>query len=110
MAGKIKWRVDEAPTGPYRSFFKRGWPSASYHSGDPAARIACDQGYRPADAKSSDHPPLLVHIAEWFDREGQCQSFKWRKLKGTFATLSDAKAAAERFIEAHPEYGPKAPA
>lgn len=107
MMAKLKWKVDEAPTGPYRSFSKRGWPSAYYPSGDTAAMIACDQGYRPADAKSGNHPPLIVHIAGWFDREGQCQSFKWRKLKASFATLAEAKSAAERFIAANPAYAPK---
>lgn len=36
---KLKWRVDPAPTGPYRSFSKRAWPSADYPNGATAGYI-----------------------------------------------------------------------
>lgn len=108
MAKKLRWTVDEAPTGPYRSFSKRAWPRASYgKDGKPAAHIVCVDSYRPANAKSGDHPPLSVHVAKWRDRDGDSQTFDWRRLKAEFATLADAKAAAERFLDAHPEFAPK---
>ena len=31
---KLIWKVAEAPTGRFRSFDKRGWPSATYETKD----------------------------------------------------------------------------
>lgn len=103
---KLKWTVDPAPTGPYRSFQGRSWPRGEAN-GEAAARILCEDDYRPANARSGEHKPLRVAVAQWNltaeERVGQ-GAFRWRTLKATAATLPEAKALAERFFEAHPEY------
>lgn len=98
----IKWKVSPAPTGRYRSFERRSWPSADYTiGGKPAAYIACEDDYRPANVREGKHAELAVMIAQWDER-----TFKWRRLQQRFATLELAKSAAERFLRAHPEFWP----
>lgn len=53
---KIKWKVGEKPTGMYRAFQSREWPTACYVVGDRYAfSISCEDEYRPADVKSGKH-------------------------------------------------------
>lgn len=102
---QVKWKVAEAPTGRYRSFEKRGWPSASFKSNDrPAIAIYCADSYTPANVKEGRHAELMVNIAD-YSVEGQ--GFKWRTLKARFKTLDEAKAAGIRALEAHPDFLPK---
>src|SRR5208282_1286331 len=92
---KIRWKVDSAPTGRYRSFSKRGWPSADYANGDIAAHILCEDEYIPSNIKEGKHAPLTVHVADWNippEERGKRGAFVWRKIKGTFATLKEAQA------------------
>lgn len=108
MVIKVKWKVGEPPTGRYRSFHNRTWPSAEYSNGDPALSIACDDSYTSARAKSGQHAPLTLSIAQWPETriDGQ-SSFTWRRLKQRFSTLAEAKAAGEQFINGHPDYVPR---
>ena len=102
---KLKWQVGEAPTGKYRSFVKRSWPTASYKDTDrPALMIECEDSYYPAAAKTGQHKELTVMIADYSVTES---TFQWRRLKARFAILDEAKAAGERFLNAHPEFLPK---
>lgn len=107
---KLKWKVDPLPTGKFRSFQTRGWPSA-VHAGTEhmAARIDCDDAYKPAKVKTGEHRPLRVRITEWFDpaERGTRAAFEWRTLAGEFATLKEAKAAAQQALNERPEYWPK---
>lgn len=100
---KLKWRVQEAPTGPYRSFHPRGWPSANYKNErqDMCGDIWCDDNYTPFRAKSGQHQPLRVRISDY-----SVIPFKWLTLKARFKTLAEAKTALAAFIEAHPEVMP----
>jgi transcription elongation factor Elf1 len=105
-AAKIKWRVDPPPTGQWSSFSQRAWPSADYVNGDPAASIHCSEEYRPANVKSGQHPPLKVWVADWNippEERGKKGRWVWRAMKGEFATLKEAQAAAAKLIDAHPE-------
>ena len=100
---KITWKVAEAPTGRYRSFHKRGWPSA-YMGDHPVLAIYCDDSYTPAKAKSGEHAELKVTVAQWFEREGMTPSFKWLTMKQRFATLDAAKKAATDWYLAHQNF------
>jgi hypothetical protein len=105
MMVKIKWQVAEAPTGRYRSFYKRGWPTARYKDTDrPALYIECEDSYVPANVKTGNHKELVVLVADYSVEQG---TFQWRRLKARFKTLDEAKAAGERFLNAHPEMQPK---
>jgi hypothetical protein len=96
---KLEWRVGEAPTGRYRSFHHRGWPCAEFADGRNAAMIQCEDSYVPANARDGKHAPLFIYIADYSAGE----SFKWRKLKMTAATLDEAKAIAANFWAKRPE-------
>lgn len=110
---KLKWKVAESPTGMYRAFEKRNWPSASYPNGDPALYISCDDEYVPARVRTGEHAELHVSVAEWHvPREPKKAAFTWRRMKGTFKTLDAAKAAGENLLARLPhlwpeEYRPK---
>lgn len=109
MTIKLKWRVQPEPTGRYRSFDHRGWPSADYPNGQGAASIHCEDDYSAKRAKGElPHTELSVWIAfhhpksEWPLKGG----FTWRTLKARFAILAQAKEAAQAFIDSHPEVHP----
>ena len=53
MAKRIIWKVDLPPTGKYRSFGRRAWPSAHYRNEQetPAVMITCKTDYSPQKAK-----------------------------------------------------------
>jgi hypothetical protein len=107
---KLKWRVDPPPTGRYRSFAHRGWPTANFSGADKiAVQIRCDDPYIPAKVKTGDHKPLCVYIAEWFDpaERGTRAAFEWRKLTTEFATLKEAKAAAYQALKERPKFWPE---
>lgn len=113
MSGaKLVWRVQEAPTGRYRSFSERGWPKASYGTADgpAAAMIRCEDEYVPSRVRTGDHAPLDVYVAHWSKTEEQRQrhgGFRWRKLKDRAATLQEAKDLAARAVELFPYLMPE---
>lgn len=92
---KIKWKVGEAPTGPYRSFFNRPWPSAEIN-GQAAAMMHCETSYSASVVKSGKHEPIKVYIAVWHENGA---SFDWRSMKKRFATIDEAKAAVAKYFE-----------
>ena len=100
---KFKWRVDPEPTGRYRSFDTRAWPSAVYDNDQQTtcAMIQCDDEYTPERARTGNHAPLKLCIAD--HRETK---FNWMVAKNTFATLKEAKAALTDIIARHPELAP----
>lgn len=111
-AGNLKWRVDAPPVGRYRSFDRRGWPSADYPNGDIAARIECADEYIPANVRAGTHAPLTVYVAAWRqdpEERKQKGAFGWRKLTQQFATLKEATDATNKIVAAHPELHPEAP-
>lgn len=99
---KLNWRVAPAPTGPYSGFVKRGWPEASYPSGEPAAAIYCDDSYNVKRAKRKEHSELIVRIADH-----SLTPWKWRQLKARAASLEEAKALAQNAIDSNPNMQPK---
>lgn len=98
---KIKWKVQEPETGRYRSFHKRGWPSAEFMDGATCAYVSCEDEYTYARVKTGDHKPLILRMAKY---EGN--SWKWVTMKKQYATLKELKDAIPRILAAHPEFIP----
>ena len=102
---KIIWRVDPAPTGRYRSFSRRAWPSAEYEDGRFAANITCADEYHPEDVRNAKHDVLTVRVADWSVRP-----WKARTMTSKFRTLAEAKKAFADLIEKCPEIAGEAAA
>ncbi|WP_414611798.1 hypothetical protein [Stenotrophomonas muris] len=104
----LKWRVQPAPTGRWKSFEKRGWPTADFAGTDIcAARIDCDDSYNPRNAKEFLHSPLSVYVAKYnHDRSNGQGAFNWVRIKRTFSSVTEAKDAAAEAIRQHPEFMP----
>lgn len=105
---KIKWVVQPPPTGRYRSFFDRGWPSAHYvgtKDEKPAFMIRCKTDYKPHRVKSGDHEELKLYIADWSDKTDG--AFKWKLLKRRFATLAELKATIPDILEKLSGFSPE---
>jgi hypothetical protein len=113
---KLKWRVDPKPTGRYASFQTRGWPSADVN-GAAAAMLTSSESYQPRYGRE-DSPrdfvgdPLTigVRVADWTNwnlgpkKDAAKAAFSWRTLKLRYSNIADAKAAAQRVLEQHPEF------
>lgn len=97
-----KWKVSEPPTGRYRSFERREWPHAKYETGQPAAMLYSEDEYNPSDAATGNHNPLTLRVADYSQTP-----FKWRKAKGQFSTLQQAKDAFDSIVKANPGIVPK---
>lgn len=103
MKVKLKWKVDPPPTGRFRCFVKRGWPSATYPDGSSAAYICSTEAYHGSYAQKGVELafPLTIRIAfhhpeeEW-DEKG---AFTWRTMKVRAYSLEEAKTLAQTFIE-----------
>jgi hypothetical protein len=96
---KYKWKVDPPETGRYRSFHKRGWPSAEYEDGTCAAKIYCEKGYYPCDARVGNHPELKIRVADH-----SVTPWQWRTLKKRAKTLAEAKIIVSLFFRMNPHY------
>lgn len=107
---RLKWKVGEPPIGRYRSFDKRGWPTAYYADDRPAAHIDCDDAYAPSRVRAGAHGELSVRIAQYHHTEAERKAkgaFTWRTLKKKVKTLAEAKDLAARAIAARPDIRPK---
>lgn len=98
-----KWKVDPEPTGRFRGFENRRWPSAFYMNEreNLCGDIQCSDDYSPSRAKSGLHTPLTVRVCDH-----SVTPYKWRKLKGEFATLDQAKMALEKVMQTYPALMP----
>ena len=94
---KIKWEVAPVSVGRHRSFDKRDWPMGRVN-GTNRVLIRCDSEYIPAHVKTGDHAPIDVLVDIFHDGKARLQ-----RLRGTSATLADAKARALEFFQAHPD-------
>lgn len=105
---KIVWKVTEAPTGRYRSFERRSWPTAYYGStdGKPAAFLECEDAYVPARVREGAHAPIKVIVLHHNHPEAG-KSWKHFVLKERAPTLDRAKQMAEEFLLAHTDWHPK---
>jgi hypothetical protein len=102
---KAKWRVADAPTGRFRSFYDRAWPHLLADNGDGqlVAAIQCDDAYIPTNAKTGNHSELSVLVYNYQDGT---QKRTCHRLKARFTRLEEAKAAAEAFFEKYPGWLP----
>lgn len=99
---KVVWRVQEAPTGMYRSFQKRGWPQADYGKDGPiAATIYCKDEYRPRNVKTGEHGELTVRIADH-----STKPWTWKVARRKCKTLAEAKELVARVLEQNPGLSP----
>lgn len=98
---KLIWKVGEAPTGRYRSFFKRSWPLAYFDKAKnfPAASISHAESYTAALAKADDIGEIEIRVAI-----PKGTSWDWARLKARAKNLDEAKKLAADFFERHPEY------
>ena len=80
MAKRIIWKVDLPPTGKYRSFGRRAWPSAHYRDEQetPAVMITCKTDYSPQKAK--EKKPCPVKAIHLFSDENRRRNQKIREL------------------------------
>lgn len=99
---KIKWRVDPAPTGKWRSFTKRGWPMAeTTDKGEPVFRLDCADVPRLVREGKHAEIEILVRCGrQALDGLG----WQWKRLVKRAATLDEAKAIVARFIEQNPNH------
>ena len=95
---KLKWTVGEKPTGPYKSFANRSWPTAEYPDGDFAGSIAAVNGesYSPRIAETTE---LEVRVAL---RETD-RGWNAGRLKKRVVGVKAAKALLQDFIDRNVE-------
>lgn len=94
---KLTWRVGEKPTGRYKSFQKRSWPSAEYPDGKPAITLHQVDGdsYFPG---LSEALTLEIRIADYWEN-----GFRWMTLKRRVVGVKQAKLVAQEFVDKHYE-------
>lgn len=101
----IKWVVDPPPTGRYRSFEKRHWPSAEYKDEPFKGRSAgylttvLGEEYVPSSVKDGTHSEIEVRVYDW-----SVVGRRTLKLKATYKTLGEAKKALEELVEKNPGF------
>ena len=97
----------EAPTGPFRSFQRRGWPMAHYDDAKEsvAAWIISDDDYVPRNIKTGNHTSLRLVVADHSPEYAP----SWKRLvfKKEFKTLAEAKAGLLEILKRHSEYAPR---
>ena len=97
---KFKWIVSPAPFGPYKSFAKRGWPTAFSADGNSAMfAVSCVDDYVPSLVKTGNHAPLKLLVA---DRTGHINGWTWMALRREFSNLKELKEAASKFADDKP--------
>lgn len=102
---KIKWKVAAPPVGRYRSFEKRGWPTAYYKDGKPAVFVHCKEAYLPADVKAGK----CFHFEVSFCHHNHAKAGNsWTLLKASVCcSFKELQDRVQRKLEARPEYAPR---
>jgi hypothetical protein len=67
MTLKLTWKVADAPTGRYRAFDRRAWPTAWYGKPGvegvrPAAFLSCTDAYSPARVREGAHAEIKISV------------------------------------------------
>lgn len=100
---KLIWRHGEKPTGPYKSFQTRRWPSAFHHRADgPVAVHLLSEENVSYHVSIADSTKLLVRVADH-----RKSPWTWRQLKARPLGLDEAKTLVKKFFEANPDWVPK---
>lgn len=98
---QIKWKAGTQPTGRFRSFDRWEWPCGFVHT-EFAIWITCEDPYLPARARGEvPHAPLIVRL--------RLADGKRVRLKAEFATLDEAKRAAQQWVDENPSRLPQPP-
>ncbi len=104
---KIRWRLGEMPTGRYKSFSNRAWPSAYYSgTGRAAVRLCSDIGYSASRVKNQQHGPIDIYIAVYAKTEEARRergAFSWWKMSKPAETLEEAKRRAQEYLDENPQ-------
>lgn len=104
---KLKWYVDPEPTGRYRSFQRRGWPTC--YSGNPdkedcellAAIVSLDHhGYEGHYARATN---LRLKVRIHFKVAGEDRT---GLSKEEFSSIAEAKAWLKAFYKNNPKFYP----
>lgn len=108
MPLKLIWRVCPESTGKYRSFHRRGWPTAYYpgEGAKPAVFLSCADEYRPSRVREGAHGPITITVLHHNHPESP-NSWKQFNLKKQGATLDEAKAIALAFLTDRINWHPK---
>lgn len=108
---KLTWRVGVAPTGQYRSFERRAWPSADYKNGKAAAFMSHADSYEPSLHKDAEGLGIKLHVAVWVLQDDGHWVFKWRVLNKRATSIKEGKEIMEEFLNGqaknsvvHPDY------
>lgn len=108
MTTKLYWKVAPKPRGRYRSFQRRGWPTAYYSGGDePAAFLTCEDDYSPARVRTGQHS--LITITVLHHNVPDVVTWKRYNLRHRAATLEEAKSLVQRFFDEHESWQPIRP-
>lgn len=99
---KLTWQIQAAPTGRYRSFEHRGWPTA-YYKDQTIIHLACEDEYVPRNVRSGKHAEIIIRVADRSNPSEAKGTFTWRRLKQRAKTLTEAKDIAQKFFNEHPE-------
>lgn len=102
---RVIWRSGDRPTGSYASFHHQPWPIAYYGSkdGEWCAQLVCATRYSGTAAKSGEHEPITVMVADYSRKP-----FVWLTLKARAKNMAEAKALVADFLKRHPEVIPNA--
>lgn len=94
MTARLVWRVEPQPAGRYRTFAKRGFPSATYDTseGDCAANLSADESYDPRTCETVE---VTIRIADY---RGHTRGFTWRILKQRATGVTAAKMLVQRWL------------
>lgn len=104
---KLKWYVDPEPTGQYRSFQRRGWPTC--YSGNPdkedcellAAIVSLDHhSYEGHYARATN---LRLKVRIHFKVAGEDRT---GLSKEEFSSIAEAKAWLKAFYKKNPKFYP----
>lgn len=98
---KLTWKVEPVQQGFNKACGRRGWPTAAYANGKPAAWIVCADSYTSEVAKSGKHAPLTAYIADYRNA-----NWSWLRLTDRYAKLEEAKRAVKLMLTTHPELTP----
>lgn len=94
----VKWKVSDIPTGRYRSFDERSWPTAEYSDGSNCAMLRCEDEYIPKNVKTGNHKPITVYMAK-----PNGNSFNWVAMKRTCSTIKEAKSFVDMLVNIEDE-------
>jgi len=93
---KYKWKVQKDDCN---RFVPRPWPDVEL-DGNTIAHIRCSNSYSINKAKTGNHSPLSLYVA--IENYKENSTWCWRKIKGEFKTIKEAKNGFASFVKNNP--------